>query len=95
MLVIMKTKLKQGTFRWRRRFRHMPTLEILKKELPVDWLAMRVYNAIWRYIYGPLPHKVELVRVREFEFQYIIHQDTYGVAIEIIQKEPKNDVELY
>lgn len=90
----MVQKIKQGTFKWRRRFRHMPTLEILRKEIPVGWLANRVYHVIWRYVYGALPHKVELIRVSEFEFQYIIHQDAYGVAITIIQKEPKEEYQI-
>lgn len=86
----MINKIKQGTFRWRRRFRHMPTLEILKKELPVKWLAYRLLNIIYRHIYSQRPHEVQMVRVKQFEFVYIIRQDTYGVTLEIIQKEIKN-----
>ena len=88
-------KLKQGTFRWRRRFRHMPTRKIILKELPINWLVNRLNNVIWKYIQLALPHKVECIRVREWEFVYIILQDSYGVTIEIIQKEPFNYTKLY
>lgn len=81
-------RLKKGTFRWRRRFRQMPTREMILKELQIDWLTNRLYNLIWRYIYNALPDTIELVRVREWEFVYIIHQEIHGVTIEIIQKEP-------
>lgn len=88
-------QLKKGTFRWRRKFRHVPTREIILKELTVDWLANRLDNVIWKYIHNTLPHTMELVRVREWEFVYIIHQEIMGVTIEIIQKEPFPYADLY
>lgn len=79
-------QLKQGTFRWRKKFRYLPTREQIVKELGVDWLANRLYGIIYKHL--SCGEKLQMLRVQEYEFVYIVHITLHYTAIEIIQREP-------
>lgn len=92
----MKYKeLKQGTFRWRKKYRHLPTREMLVKDIGVDWLANRVDNIMYRHIFDMLPTKVKMIRIEQWEFTYIIMQNTHYASIEIIQNKPFAYADIY
>ena len=90
----MKYKeLKKGTFRWRKKFRYLPTREQITKELGIDWLANRIYGVIYKHI--QFGGRLEMLRIQEWEFVYIININKYYTSLEIIQKEPFEYPELY
>lgn len=83
----MKYKeLKQGTFRWRKRFRNLPTREQIVQELGMSWLANRLYGVIYKHM--QCGGTLKMLRVQEWEFVYIIHITPFYTQLEIIQKEP-------
>lgn len=85
----MMQALKKGTFRWRKKFRYLPSHQQLIDEIGIDWLANRLYHIIYVYFYARLPTlETEIVRVKHWEFMYIIHKTMHFTSIEIIQKEP-------
>lgn len=88
----MKKELKKGTFRWRKKFRYLPTRQQLAQELGVEWLANRLYTLLCRYL--SLGNEIHMLRVKEWEFVYIIHMNSYGTTFEIIQKEPFTNTEI-
>lgn len=90
----MKYKeLKQGKFRWRKKFRYLPNRKEIVKELGVEWLANRLYGIIYKHI--SCGGTLHMLRVKEYEFVYIIHITMHYTQLEIIQKEPFNYPELY
>ncbi len=91
----MYNLLKKGDFRWRKKFRKLPTREQLVEEIGVDWLANRMYNVMYRYMFANLPDSVDMIRVKSWEFVYIVHNCTHYYVLEIIQKEPFSFAEQY
>ena len=78
-------QLKQGTFRWRKKFRYLPTREQIVQELGIDWLANRLYGIIYKHI--SCGGSLQMLRVQEWEFVYIIHITMHFTQLEIIQRE--------
>lgn len=90
----MKYKeLKQGTFRWRKKFRYLPTQEQIIQELGIDWLANRLYGIIYKHI--SCGGTLNMLRVQEWEFMYIIQITKFYTQLEIIQREPFEHANIY
>ena len=81
-------EFKKGTFRWRKHYKKMPTREQLVEDLNCDWLANRLVNIIHKYYGKYACDEVQMLRVREFEFVYIINTMNFQVTLEIMQKCP-------
>lgn len=87
----MKYKeLKQGTFRWRKKFRYLPTREQLAKELGIEWLANRLYYVMFLHIARIENQQLKSLRVSWLEFDYIIQKQPHEWVFEILQQEPKH-----
>lgn len=82
-------ELKKGTFRWRKKFRYLPNREELIEELGIEWLANRMYGVIYKHM--SMGGELQLLRIREYEFVYIVHIHEFFTSLEIIQKEPKRE----
>lgn len=78
----------KGTFRWRKYYKKMPSREQLLKDVKCDFLVNRLLNVMHKYLYKYAGDDVQMLRVRELEFVYIINLMNYSVTLEIMQKEP-------
>lgn len=85
----MKNKeLKLGTFRWRKKFRYLPTREKLIDAIGIEWLANRLYSIIYKH--SQPGEELQMIRIKQFEFIYIVQITMFYTCIEIIQKNPIN-----
>lgn len=85
-------QLKKGTFRWRKKFRYLPTREQMTQAMGVDWLANRFYGLIYKHIL--CGGELQMLRIKEWEFVYIVNITTHYTCLEIIQKEPFQNTEV-
>lgn len=85
----MINEIKKGTFRWRRKFRYLPTRDQLAKELGIEWLANRLYYVMFLHIARIENQQLKTLRVNWLEFDYIIQKQPHEWVFEILQQEPK------